>query len=75
MAILLLAAGVLTISIIGTLLLPLLVRNKKAQPYTIANKVTLAILPLLLFIVLGSLIYFDKGYWVIEQSDRVCKRC
>lgn len=68
MAVLFLAAGVFIISMVGTLLLPLIVRNKGAQPYTKANKVSLAILPIVLFATLGSLIYFDKGYWVIDEG-------
>lgn len=63
-----LAIGVLFVSIIGTLLLPLLTRKASQRQFNKADKIKLAILPLLFFLTIGSLIYSDKGYSIIDEG-------
>lgn len=62
------AAGFLIISIVGTLLLPWLIRNKSSQPLKIKDKLILVILPILFFLVIGFIVYSDDGYWIIDQG-------
>lgn len=63
-----LALGFLFVSIIGTLLLPLLTRKASQRQFNKADKIKLAILPLLFFLTIGSIIYSDKGYWIIDEG-------
>lgn len=63
-----LAAEFLLISIIGTLLLPLLTRKKASGQLNQVDKISLAILPLLFFLTIGAVVYFDKGYWLIQEG-------
>lgn len=63
-----LAVGVLFASIIGTLLLPLFTRKKVSGQLNKADKISLAILPLLFFLTIGAVVYSDKGYWIIDQG-------
>lgn len=69
MAFFMVAAGVFIVSFLGTIALPFITRNKKAQPYSKADKISLTVLPIILFVGFGSLIYFDKGYWIIDQGE------
>lgn len=64
----LLALGFLIVSIIGTLLLPLLIRKKPSQQFNKRDKISLLILPIMFFLTIGLIFYSDKGYWIIEQG-------
>lgn len=64
-----LATGFLFISIIATLLLPLLIRKKSTQQFKQGDKMSLFILPIIFFLTIGMMIYSDKGYWVIHQGE------
>ena len=68
-----LAIGFLIISIIGTLLLPWIIRNKSSQPLKTRDKISLGSLPILFFLVIGLIIYSDKGYWIIDQGVTIGK--
>lgn len=63
-----LALGFLIVSIIGTLLLPLLIGKNPSQQLKKRDKISLAILPILFFLTIGLIIYSDKGYWIIDQG-------
>lgn len=63
-----LALEFLVISIIGTLLLPLLIRRKSSQEFKKGDKISLFILPLFFFLAVGLIIYSDEGYWIIDQG-------
>lgn len=63
-----LAVGFLFSSIIGTLLLPLFTRKKSPRSLNRADKICLAILPILFFLTIGAIVYSDKGYWIIDQG-------
>lgn len=65
----LLATGFLLIGIIGTLLLHLLIRKKSSQQLKKRDIVSLFILPIMFFLIIGLMIYSDKGYWIIEQGE------
>lgn len=67
----LLGLGFLIVAIIGTLLLPVMLRNGvEGKEFSNKDKVGLFLLPFLLFSVIFSLVYFDKGYWVIDEGTR-----
>ncbi|AOM84351.1 hypothetical protein [Salisediminibacterium beveridgei] len=63
-----LATGFLLVSIIGALFLPLFVRKKEPQKLKRTDKVSLFILPILFFTMIGLTLYSDQGYWVIDQG-------
>ena len=65
----LVAIGFLSISIIGTLLLPLFIQKKSSQQFKKGDKIWLFILPIMFFLTIGLVIYSDKGYWIIEQGE------
>ncbi|WP_163582124.1 hypothetical protein [Gracilibacillus saliphilus] len=64
-----LAAGFLIVSIVGTLLLPLLVRRKEPQEFKKFDKIILAILPIIFIATIGLVIYSDQGYWIIDKGE------
>ncbi|WP_208585899.1 hypothetical protein [Gracilibacillus suaedae] len=64
-----LAAGFLIVSIVGTLLLPLLVRRREPQEFKKFDKIILAILPIIFIATIGLVIYSDQGYWIIDKGE------
>ncbi len=64
-----LGAGFLIVSIVGTLLLPLLVRQKALQKVKNADKYILVFLPIIFFATIGLVIYSDQGYWIIDTGE------
>lgn len=64
----LLALGFLIVSIMGTLLLPLLIQKKPSQKFNKRDQIGLFILPIMFFLTIGLMFYSDKGYWIIEQG-------
>lgn len=64
----LLGLGFLTVSVIGTLLLPLFIRKKPSQKINKRDKISLGILPILFFLTIGLIVYSDKGYWIIHEG-------
>lgn len=68
----LLGFGMLITAIIGTLLLPMMVRKVEVRKeFSKKDKVSLFLLPLLFFAIVYSLVYFDKGYWIIDEGTYV----
>ncbi|MBD8069601.1 YesK family protein [Bacillus sp. PS06] len=63
-----LGAGFLIVSIVGTLLLPLFIRNKDSQPFRKKDKAILVILPVIFFATIGLSIYYEQVYWIIDQG-------
>lgn len=69
MAYLFVAGGFLIISVIGTLLLPIITRRIKSQQLHKGDKISLVVLPILFFAIIGLTIYSDDGYWIIAQAS------
>lgn len=66
-----LASGFLIVSIVGTLLLPLLMRGKNSQQFKKRDRVTLVTLPIIFFATIGLVIYLDQGYWIIDKGTEI----
>lgn len=64
----LLGAGFLIVSIVGTLLLPFLSRQKDSKLLKKKDKISLVMLPVLFFTIIGLTIYLEQEYWIIEQG-------
>lgn len=64
-----LAAGFLIVSIVGTLLLPILVRRQESQEFKKVDKIILVILPIIFFTTIWLVMYSDQGYWIIDQGE------
>lgn len=61
----------LSVAILGTLLLPLLLRkNHEKKPFSKKDKWSLFLLPLAMILIIGSMIVSNKTYWVIEEGTR-----
>ncbi|MER2009254.1 MAG: hypothetical protein ABS939_17530, partial [Psychrobacillus sp.] len=69
MGYLFLAVGFLIVSIVGTLLLPLLIPKIKSQPINKRDKISLLLLPIIFFATIGISIFSQDGYWIIEQAS------
>ncbi|MEK4080045.1 hypothetical protein [Solibacillus sp. FSL K6-1126] len=69
MGYLFLAVGFLIVSIVGTLLLPLLIPKIKSQPINKKDKISLLLLPIIFFATIGISIFSQDGYWIIEQAS------
>ncbi|MEK5080275.1 hypothetical protein MKX73_15200 [Solibacillus sp. FSL W7-1436] len=69
MGYLFLAGGFFIVSVFGTLLLPLLIRNKESQHLNKKDKISLVLLPVLFFAIIGLSIFSQEGYWIIEQAS------
>lgn len=61
--------GFLIVSIVGTLFLPVLVRRKGSEQFKKKDRVTLVILPIIFFTIIGLNIYFDEVYWIVDQGE------
>jgi hypothetical protein len=62
-----LAVGIFLSGLGGVLLLPFL-RKMQNKPLNAFDKVGLVLLPLTLFGTIGLTIYFDEGYWIIDEG-------
>lgn len=71
MGYLFLAVGFLVVSIMGTLLLPLLIRKVESQHLNKRDKISLLLLPIIFFATIGIGIFLDDEYWIIEQASAV----
>ncbi|MEK3765819.1 YesK family protein [Solibacillus sp. FSL K6-4121] len=69
MGYLFLAVGFLVVSIVGTLLLPLLIPKVKSKSFNRKDKISLFLLPILFFATIGISIISEDGYWIIEQAS------
>lgn len=65
----LVAIGVLLSSIIGTLLLPLLIKKNMNKKYKKHDNIILLILPVLFLVLVGILIFPRGGHWIIAESS------
>lgn len=63
------AVGFFIVSIVGTLLLPLLIRRIESQHLNKRDKISLLLLPIIFFATIGITIYSEDGYWIIEQAS------
>lgn len=61
--------GFLIVGVAGTLLLPWLSRRSNAKRYGKIDKLMLIILPVLFFTTIGSALYFDQNYWIIDEGE------
>ena len=64
----LLGASILTVAIIGFIVLPFLPK-KRSNELNKIEKTLLVILPIVFFITIGSLIFLNKSYWIIDQGQ------
>ncbi|MGN7479847.1 YesK family protein [Solibacillus silvestris] len=69
MGYLFLAVGFLVVSIVGTLLLPLLIPKITSQHLNKRDKISLLLLPIIFFATIGISIISQDGYWIIEQAS------
>ncbi len=69
MGYLFLAVGFLVVSIVGTLLLPLLIPKIKSKSLNRKDKISLLLLSILFFATIGISIISEDGYWIIEQAS------
>lgn len=64
-----LALGILIASIIGTLLLPFLIRRKSAHQFRKKDRIILVILFVVFMLLIGGMALPSKGYWIIDQGE------
>ncbi|MBY0099571.1 YesK-like family protein [Mesobacillus maritimus] len=62
-----LAVGIFLAGLGGVMVLPFLGKVKK-KPLNIFDRLGLVLLPLILFGTIGLNMYFDEGYWIIEEG-------
>ncbi|WP_217585496.1 hypothetical protein [Lentibacillus saliphilus] len=63
------AVGFFIVSIVGTLLLPLLIRRIEPQHLNKRDKISLVLLPIIFFSTIGIAINSGDGYWIIKQAS------
>ena len=64
----LIGVSILTVAIIGFIVLPFLPK-KISHELNKIEKTLLVILPIVFFITIGSLVYANKSYWIIDQGQ------
>lgn len=69
MGYLFIAVGFFIVSILGTLLLPLLIRKIESQQLNKRDKISLLLLPIIFLATIGIGILLDDEYWIIEQAS------
>lgn len=63
------AAGFFTISVLGTLSLPFLIRRIESRHLNKRDKISLLVLPIIFFATIWIAIYSEDRYWIIEQAS------
>lgn len=63
--------GFLVAAIIGTILLPIKLRKDGGKrAFSNKDKWSLFLIPLILIVLVGSLVYFNEEHWIIEEGTR-----